>query len=343
MKKFIAFALAAVLLSCLFVSCGEYRFEYMKEDLTPYITAGEYLNLTVTIPAADEVTDEDVEEKIAEKIAKYSTTEPVDRACKLGDTVNIDFVGRVDGAEFEGGTASDQELVLGEAGYIEGFEDAIVGMSAGEKRTIDVTFPEDYGNEQLNGKPAQFDITMNTVSEVVSAVLTDEIAKELGADSVEDYRKQIRTELEDAAAETLEKNKNKYAWTAVVENCEFKAYPEKAVAHMANSLYEYYEAMYYQYIHAGLTLENLGITKESCTEQAQTSIREELALYAIAKAGGYTVSDEEYEAKVAVLAEKAETDVKTYKSRVSRQNTETKVLYEKIMADVLSSATFVTE
>lgn len=112
MKKFIAFALAAVLLSCLFVSCGEYRFEYMKEDLTPYITAGEYLNLTVTIPAADEVTDEDVEEKIAEKIAKYSTTEPVDRACKLGDTVNIDFVGRVDGAEFEGGTASDQDRNL---------------------------------------------------------------------------------------------------------------------------------------------------------------------------------------------------------------------------------------
>ena len=330
MKKFIAFALAAVLLSGLLVSCGEYQFEYMKEDLSPYITAGEYLNLTVKLPKTDEVTDEKVEEQIAEQIESYSTTNEVDRACALGDTVNINFTGRVDGAEFEGGSATDQEFVLGKGGYIEGFEDAIVGMTPGETRTIDVTFPESYENEALRGKPAQFDIQMNTVYEIIPAVLTDEIAVELGADNAEAYRQQIRTELEDAAAETL-------------ENCELKAYPEKAVKHMANSLYEYYEAMYYQYTQYGLTLENFGITTASCTEQAQASIREELALYAIAKAGGYTVSDEEYESKVAVLAEEAQTDVKTYKSRVSRQNTETKVLYEKIMADVLSTATFVTE
>lgn len=343
MKKFIAFALAAVLLSGLLVSCGEYQFEYMKEDLSPYITAGEYLNLTVKLPKTDEVTDEKVEEQIAEKIESYSTTNEVDRACALGDTVNINYTGRVDGAEFEGGSAEDEEFVLGKGGYIEGFEDAIVGMAPGETRTIDVTFPEDYDKEELKGKPAQFDIQMNTVYEIIPAVLTDEIAVELGADNAEAYRQQIRTELEDAAAETLEKNKNLYAWTAVVENCELKAYPEKAVKHMANSLYEYYEAMYYQYTQYGLTLENFGITTASCTERAQASIREELALYAIAKAGGYTVSDEEYESKVAVLAEEAQTDVKTYKSRVSRQNTETKVLYEKIMADVLSTATFVTE
>lgn len=326
MKKSFAILLAAAMLALSLVSCGEKTMNYMAEDLTPYVTAGEYKNLTVTYPAVDAVTDEDVNDHVVEHIADMGDdVETVTgRAAAMGDVVNIDFVGKMDGVEFDGGSAEDTDLLLGSGSMIDGFEEGIVGMQLEETKTIDVTFPEDYSSEDLAGKAAQFEITLNAI-----------YAESLFDDA--------RKELEAAREEEIEAVKSQYAWTAVVNNANFVKYPESAVKKLANDLYAYYEMAYYQYIQYGLTLENLGITEEYCTESAQSTIKQELVLYSIVKANGYTVTDEEYNAKVAALAAEYGVTEAEYTATYSRQSTETKVYYEKVMADVLATATFVEE
>lgn len=324
MKKLFAVMLAAMLAVSL-VSCGKQSFSYMETDLSQYVSAGEYKNLTVTYPAVDKVTDEEVKAHAVEHLGHSEQAETLESgAAKLGDVVNIDFAGTIDGEEFEGGTAEGTNLLLGSGTMIDGFEDGIVGMNIGTVKGIDVTFPEDYSNTELAGKDARFVITLNAIY----------------ADSVFDS---VREELEEAREDEISANKNKYAWTAVVENATVSAYPEKAVKNLAEDIYEYYEAAYYTYLQYGLTLENLGITEESCLEDARNTFKEEMVLYSIVKANGYTVTDEEYNAKVASLAETQGISASEYKKYYSRQSVETKIYYEKVMADVLASATFVEE
>lgn len=333
MKKLSVILLAALLALSL-VSCGGKSFNYMAEDLSAYVTAPEYKNLTVTYPAVAAITDEEVAEHAADHLGHMEEKPAsVERAAALGDIVNIDYVGTMDGEAFDGGTDEDTDLELGSGTMIDGFEDGIVGMKAGETKTIDVTFPEDYDSEELAGKPAQFAITLNAVYDL------------------EALQAATRAELEENREENIENTKAKYAWTAIVESAPVNAYPESAVKKLANDLYDYYAAIYYQYTQYGLTLENFGITKESCEESARDNIREELVLYSIVKANGYTVTDEEYEAKVENLvakqnegvAEDSKITVAQYKNSFSRQSVETKIFYEKVMADVLATATFVEQ
>ena len=325
MKKIIAAVLAAAFVFA-FASCGKTGFSYMEEDLTKYVTAGEFKNLTVTIPAAKEVTEVEVKNHAAEHVGhadgELATLD--EGIAVVGQLVNIDYVGTIDGEEFDGGSAEDTALVLGTGTMIPGFEDGILGMAIGETKTVDVTFPEDYGNADLDGKVAKFEITLNAIYD----------------DSVFDA---VRAELEESANESFEASKRKYAWTAVVNGATVLGYPEAAVKKLANDLYAYYEAAYYTYIQYGITLDVLGITKDSCYEDAKNTFKEEMVLYSIAKANGYTVSDEEFEAKVASLAETQKVTPAQYKSSFSRQSVETKVLYEKVMADVMATATFVAE
>lgn len=333
MKKLSVILLAALLALSL-VSCGEKSFNYMEEDLSAYVTAPEYKNLTVTYPAVEAVTDEEVAEHAFDHLGHMEEKPAsVERAAELGDIVNIDYVGTMDGVEFDGGTDADTDLELGSGAMIDGFEDGIVGMTAGETKTIDVTFPEDYDSEELAGKPAQFAITLNAVYDI------------------EAVHAAVREEMEAEREETIENTKNQYAWTVIVESAPISAYPEAAVKKLANDLYDYYEAVYYQYTQYGLTMENFGITEESCEQDARDTFREELVLYSIVKANGYTVTDEEYEAKVADLVaqqnegldEASQITVNDYKNSYSRQSVETKIYYEKVMADVLATATFVEE
>lgn len=334
MKKISAILLAALLALSL-VSCGSGEsFNYMAEDLSAYVTAPAYKDLTVTYPAVEAVTDEEVADHAFSHLSHVEEEiAGLDRAAEDGDIVNIDYVGTMDGVEFEGGTDEDTDLELGSGAMIDGFESGIVGMQAGETKTIDVTFPEDYNAEDLAGKPAQFAITLNKVYDK------------------EALHAAVRAEMEEANAADEEAAQNKYLWTAIVNAANVTTYPEKAVKKLANDFYEYYEALYYQYSQYGLTLENFGITEESCLEDAKNTFKEEMTLYAIVKANGYTVTDEEYEAKVEALVadinetavEGSEITVAQYKKSYSRQSVETKIFYEKVMADARATATFVAE
>ena len=152
------------------------------------VTATDYVNLPddyadITISAdSGQVSDEDIDNYITSNVlSSFATDEQVtDRAAADGDTVNIDYVGRIDGVAFDGGNTNGggADLKLGSGTYIDNFEEQIVGHTPGETFDVTVTFPEDYGNEDLNGKEAVFETTLNYIKETVTPELTDDWVKE---------------------------------------------------------------------------------------------------------------------------------------------------------------------
>ncbi len=147
------------------------------------------------------VTDADVEaaiDALRRRKGKYEQVQ--DRPAALEDTVKIDFVGKVDGEAFEGGTAAGYDLKLGSGTFIAGFEEGVVGMTIGEVRDINVTFPEDYQSEALKGKPAVFTVTLHSIVALTLPELNDEFAAKQGAATVEELKAKVRADLERNAA-----------------------------------------------------------------------------------------------------------------------------------------------
>lgn len=142
-----------------------------------------------------EPTEAEVEEFVKRLSEQQKTYEKVDRASEKGDQVVIDFVGSVNGVKFEGGSATDYPLVLGSNSFIPGFEDQLVGLKAGDQKTVTVTFPEAYGNAELAGKPAEFACTMKEVRGGQAVTVDDEFAKRFGLNSVQELRDNIKRDL----------------------------------------------------------------------------------------------------------------------------------------------------
>jgi len=144
------------------------------------------------------VPDADIDQTLEHLAESHKDTRPVDepRPAVVGDVVVIDFVGRIDGAEFAGGTAQDYHLELGAGMFIPGFEDQLLGKGPGDETTVGVTFPEAYGNEKLKGKPAEFSVSVKEVRETVPAVIDDAFAKANGLDSLATLRDNVRETLQ---------------------------------------------------------------------------------------------------------------------------------------------------
>jgi trigger factor len=149
-----------------------------------------------------EIEDSAVEEALANLAASAKNYEDRDAGAKAesGDQVVIDFKGSVDGELFEGGTAEDFPLVLGSGNFIPGFEDQLVGVAVGDEKTVEVTFPEEYGAKNLAGKPASFAVTVKAVKAPQAAEVDDALATRFGAESLDDLKTQIRGRLSDEYA-----------------------------------------------------------------------------------------------------------------------------------------------
>ena len=184
----------AMLLSM--TACGKDPSElvYLK-DFKPdkYVTLGDYTGLPTTI-AAPEVTDEDIDTAIMNSELSDDCKIPVeDRdVVEVGDLANIDFVGTMDGEEFEGGSGSDYDLLIGSGSFIDGFEEGVVGMKVGETRDIALTFPENY-YEEMAGKDVVFAVTVNSIS----TYDREKAREELEQSAQETYNSQVAAELID--------------------------------------------------------------------------------------------------------------------------------------------------
>ena len=175
---------------------AETTAEYVEGELK---SLGEYKGLSVEIVEVPEITDADVEAQIQFNLAANPEEEVVtDRGAEDGDTVNIDFKGYKDGVAFDGGEAAGYDLVLGSGSFIEGFEEGLIGVKAGDEKELNLTFPEDYMSADLAGADVVFEVTVNEVKVQKDAELNDEFVKRVSDKSatVEEYRQEIREELE---------------------------------------------------------------------------------------------------------------------------------------------------
>ncbi|MBY0511054.1 MAG: trigger factor [Rhodospirillaceae bacterium] len=166
----------------------------VKLEVLPEIQDGADLaNLELNRPVTS-VTDEELDKAVQDFLKSRRTTETVTetRAAKTGDALVIDFVGSIDGVEFEGGKGSDAHLELGAGQFIPGFEEQLIGAKAGDSKVVNVTFPADYGAKDLAGKAASFKVDVKELKTYVTPELTDAVVKEMGDESVDAFKTRMR-------------------------------------------------------------------------------------------------------------------------------------------------------
>ena len=195
-------------------------------DVSKYVTIGEYKGLTLD-RASVTVTDDDVQAEIDHNLEENGT-EVNDGTVEEGDSVTINFTGTIDGKEFDGGSAEDYDLVIGEGGMIDGFEDGIIGMKKGETKELDLTFPDDYYEESVAGKPVVFKVTLQKFTR--PSELNDEwVAANTEYKTVDEYRAAVKKELEENEKKSADYDLYSNAWSEVLANSEVKEYPEEDV------------------------------------------------------------------------------------------------------------------
>jgi len=300
-----AAAVMAAAGSCLVMA--EENAGYIYED--DEIRLGKYDGLTFSAEL-DDVTDADVDEEIETTLSYYVTYEQVlEGEAKEGDIVNINYVGTIDGEEFEGGSAEDSEVVIGEGSYLEDFEKGIIGMKPGETKDVEVEFPADYYSDELAGKKAVFAITLNYIcGDEIFPELNDEWVKEnTESENVEDYRASVRKELEDTAREAFETAREDELLSALMKGTEvLKVDPEKVEKDVADAV-AYYESMASMYgMEYKTFLEAFGMDEDSLktelSAQAEEFEKQTVALLKIADQENIEAADEDVEAYYEDLA-----------------------------------------
>jgi trigger factor len=271
----------------------------IEVGVVPPARLGEYRGIEVG-RREPKVDDQEVEaelERIRESLASLET---VERQAGEGDFVVMDYVGQIDGTPFEGGEGRGQVVELGSGRLIPGFEDQLAGASAGEERTVELTFPDDYPAEQLAGKDASFAVEVKEIKEKRLPELDDDFAVEAGGyDTLDELRAEIESRIGQAEERAIEAEFRETAVDAVVDQAKIEV-PHELVHSKAHEMWhrtarrlaaqgvnpEQYLAM------TGKTEEELVVESES---DAETALKREAVLAAIVEAEGIEVSDEEIE------------------------------------------------
>ena len=265
------------------------------KDVSKYVTIGEYKGLELN-RTSQPVTDDDVQAEINYNL-EDNGSEVKDGTVENGDTVTINFTGTIDGKEFDGGSAEDYELVVGDGEMIDGFEDGIVGMKSGETKELDLTFPDDYYEESVAGKAVVFKVTLQKFTR--PAELTDEwVAENTEYKTVDEYRAAVKTQLEDTAVQTADYELYSDAWNEVQAASEIKDYPKEDVDAAKKS----YQELNEKYVKdAGMEmadfLESQGMSEEDyeseCQQYAESKVEQNLIVQGIMDAEGLSIDDEE--------------------------------------------------
>ena len=174
---------------------GKADLQYTVEvEVLPEIKVGDLKSISIEKPVAD-IPDSDIDETLTRLATQNATFDAKDGAAALKDKVTIDFVGSIDGVEFEGGKGDDHPLLLGSGQFIPGFEEQLVGAKPGDKKTVKVAFPADYRATDLAGKDASFAVTVKKVEGPKDAEINDDLAKKLGQDNVEKLKEAVREQI----------------------------------------------------------------------------------------------------------------------------------------------------
>ncbi|MDD5965187.1 MAG: trigger factor [Blautia sp.] len=274
--------------------------EYKALD---YVTLGQYKALEVTVCSLD-VTEDEIQQQFYDDCSSHDKLLQVTEGeVAEGDVVNIDYVGSIDGVEFDGGTDKGVDLTIGSGTFIPGFEDGLIGAAIGKEINVNVTFPENYGKTDVAGKDAVFAVTVNFVKKAPE--MTDDIVAEISDHkTVDEYRKGVEEQLK--ADKEAQQNSDKIngILNQIYSASTINGYPEEVVNYRTAQMKAYYTQIAEQ---SDMTLADflsnqLQMTEEQFDQQCPAVIKQsmiqELLLKAVAESENMEISDEEYEAGI---------------------------------------------
>lgn len=268
-KKIIAMAVCCVFAALGLTSCGS-SMSYDDYDMSEYLKVGEYKELK-TAPYAVSVVDTEVDAQILKNLDAAAEDKTLDKnaAVVKGDTVNIDYVGKLNGKKFEGGSAEGYDLVIGSGTFIDGFEDGLIGKKNGETTDLNVTFPEDYQSKELKGKAVVFTVKINSITRKIVPELNDDfVQKNSEYKTVDEYTKAVEKQLyNQKEAEAINKQKTDL-WSKALDNTEVLKYPDRELDHYIK----------YNSDKMDETAKAYGITREEVLAQFDFSDEDEFAV-----------------------------------------------------------------
>lgn len=311
----------------------------------PEVKLGEYKNLEVSVDVSKEVSDADVDAKVERERNNLAELVLKEDKAANGDTVVIDFVGTVDGVEFDGGKGDNFSLELGSGQFIPGFEDQLVGHAAGETVEVNVTFPEDYQATDLAGKDAKFVTTIHEVKEKEVPEVDDELAKDIDEDveTLDELKEKYRKELVESKEIAFDDAVESAALDLAVENAEIVELPEEMVhEEVHRSVNEFLGNMQRQGISPDMYFQITGTTQEDLHKQheadAEKRTKTNLVIEAVAKAEGFEASDEDIEAEIASLAADYNMEVERVRQLLSTDMLKHDIVIKKAVELITSTA-----
>ena len=313
----------------------------LTTDIYPEVTLGAYKGLEVEKEEAV-VTDEQVSAELDRMAQNVASTETVEGAAKMGDTANIDFEGFDNGVPFDGGKGDAFDLKLGSGSFVPGFEEQVVGMSAGEEKDIDITFPEDY-HAELAGKSVVFHVKVNSVTTTVVPEQDDEFAKDVSEfDTLEELKADIRAKALEKAQNQINKN---------FENACVEKAAENTTVEMPNALIEaeldnQMERFAYQLQMSGYSMEqyakmmggDVNTMRNAFRPGAEKQAKTNVTLAKIIEVEGIALTEEEIAAEYEAVAKQYELELDKVKEMVPAEEIEESLKTRKAVKIIVDSA-----
>ncbi len=279
-----------------------------KVTVKPEVELGQYKDVEVE-KALALVTDEDLDKEIESMRDKNSRLISIDdRPVASGDTAIIDFEGFIDEVAFEGGKGTDYSLVIGSGTFIPGFEEQLIGLALGEEKDVEVTFPEDYGSEELAGKAAIFKVKVKEIKLKELPELDDEFAKDISEfDTLEEYKTDLRKKLEENAEHQAHHQNEDKVINKVVENATIDVPPVMIDNRVEDLVYEFSMRLRYQGLELNKYLEMMGMDmaafREQFKERAEQEVRTQLVIEKVGIVEGIAPTQEDTDEEIKKLAE----------------------------------------
>lgn len=330
-------------------------------DLSKYVKVGNYKGLEYTSQKAS-VTDEEVDVEIQRRLQKAAKTENSKTGkVENGDTINISFVGKIDGKEFEGGSSESTDITVGTTQMIDGFVEGLIGKNVGESVTLNLKFPDDYGKTDLQGKAVEFKVTINSKKKIsVPKLNTEFVKKNSKFTTVKEYKEGVKKELLNQKQKSLDSTVKQELWSRIIDKSKAKKYPEKELNEamsQANKLEESYKAQaqnygmeWETYLKTVMRTDKKGFEKLK-QEYAKNIVFNRMVMYSIARSENISLSNREYKKEILKILEDNGYDEESFKKAFGKdietyadeQNWRQKVLFDKVLDKVMKDGKKVSQ
>lgn len=330
-------------------------------DLSKYVKVGNYKGLEYASQKAS-VTDEEVDAEIQRRLQKAAKTENSKTGkVENGDTINISFVGKIDGKEFEGGSSESTDITVGTTQMIDGFVEGLIGKNVGESVTLNLKFPDDYGKTDLQGKAVEFKVTINSKKKIsVPKLNTEFVKKNSKFTTVKEYKEGVKKELLNQKQKSIDSTVKQELWSRIINKSKAKKYHEKELNEamsQANKLEESYKAQaqnygmeWETYLKTVMRTDKKGFEKLK-QEYAKNIVFNRMVMYSIARSENISLSNREYKKEILKILEDNGYDEESFKKAFGKdietyadeQNWRQKILFDKVLDKVMKDGKKVSQ